>query len=247
MLRRSLPWLLCLPALTACPGNSLEDFSSRELRVQVLPTGSATSERFPLEAELVRISPEAGCLRLHDGVEVTLNGAPLHVFAGSQTPDPDGPCGSPMPIPPTFNGSLEAATFKGEPRNAVLEIRDGDERIVAEYQNFFARHTLAQAQPPQAVKPGQEVFLAWDPPTDDLSLIDTLGVRVQGVSETLQVPVKPEVGGLRVTFPADLAPGRVFVVARSASIPAVRCEGVAKCTAMVPTVNFPLVEVLIQP
>lgn len=246
MFRRSLPWLLCVPALAACPGNSLEDFSGRELRVLVKPTGSATSERFPFQAELVRVAPEAGCLRLHEGVEATLNGAPLQVFEGSQAPDPDGPCGSPFPLPPTFNASVEAEAFKGEPRNAVLEIRDGEERIVAEFQSFFARHTLAQAQPPQAMRPGQEVFLAWDPPTDDLSVIETVGVLTEG-REVIQVPVKPEVGGLRATLPADLPPGKAFMIARAAHIPAVRCEGVAKCTAWVPTGNFPYVEVLIAP
>lgn len=247
MLRRSLPWLLCVPFLAACPGNNLEEFSGRELRVQVLPTGSTTSERFSFRAELVRRAPEVGCLGLHSGVEATLNGVPLHVFEGSQTPDPDGPCGSPAPVPPTFSATVEAESFKGEPRNAVLEIRDGDERIVGEFQNFFARHTLAQAQPPQAMKPGEEVFLAWEPPTDDLSIIETVGIYVEGVEKAIQVPVKPEAGGLRATLPADLPAGRAFLIARAANIPAVRCEGVAKCTALVPTVNFPYVEVLIQP
>lgn len=247
MLRRSLPWLLCVPALAACPGNSLEDFSGRELRVQVLPTGSATSERFPLKAELVRVAPEVGCLGLHSGVEATLNGAPLHVFEGSKTPDPDGPCGSPAPVPPTFNASLGAGAFTGEQRNAVLEIRDGDARIVGEFLNFFARHTLVQQQPPQVVKPGAEVFLAWEPATDDLSVIEHVGLYVEGVEKAIEVPVKPEAGGLRATFPADLAPGRAYLIARAADIPAVRCEGVARCTAWVPTVNFPYVEVLIQP
>jgi len=246
MLRRSLPWLLCVPLLAACPGNSLEDFSGRTLRVLILPT-SPTAERFGFQAELVRVTPEAGCLRLHEGVEATLNGAPLHVFEGSQTPDPDGPCGSPRPIPPTFNASLEAQSFKGEPRNAVMEIRDGDERIVAEFQNFFAPHTFARAQPPQAMRPGQEVFLAWNPPTDDLSAIEDIGLLTEGADKPIQVPARPEAGGLRVTLPADVPPGRAFLSARSASIPVLRCEGVAKCTAEVPTVNFPLVEVLIQP
>lgn len=247
MFRRALPWLLCVPALAACPGNSLEDFSGRELRVLILPTGSATSERFRFQAELVRVEPEAGCLRLHSDVEVLLNGVPLQVFQGSQPPNPDDPCGSAEAIPPTFNVTLEAAAFKGEPRNAVLEIRDGEERIVGEFQNFFARHTLVQLQPPQVLRPGEEVFLAWEPATDDLSLIETVALFTEGSEEALQVPVTPEAGGLRVTLPAQLPTGKAFMVARAANIPAVRCEGVLRCTGWVPTGNFPYVEVLIQP
>jgi len=247
MLRRALPWLLCVPLLAACPGNILEDFSGRELRFQILPTPKAGAERFRLQVELVRLAPEVGCLRLRKGVEVLLNGVPLQVFEGSQTPDPDGPCGSPEPIPPTFSVLLEAKAFTGEPRNAVLEIRDGDERIVGEFQNFFARHTLVQLQPPQVMRPGQEVFLAWEPATDDLSIIETVAFFTEGSEKAISVPVKPEAGGLRVTLPADLPPGKAFLVARAANIPALRCEGVAKCAAWVPTVNFPYVEVLIQP
>jgi hypothetical protein len=75
------------------------------------------------------------------------------------------------------------------------------------------------------VKPGEEIVLPWDPPTDDLSVIEEvflLGTRV---------PATPEAGGVRFTLPADIPTGRVKVVVRGSNIPVERCEGVALCTA----------------
>jgi hypothetical protein len=227
--------------LVACSGNSLEDFSGRELWVVMLPPTEPNPERYGFKAELVRRKAEVGCLRLHDDVKATINGQPLNVFRGTTTPDPDGPCGSPA-VPPVFTTWVDAALFfEGEPRNAVVEIVDGDERIVAEYAHFFARHAFARPTSPLTAKPGQELFLAWDPPTDDLSIIEqvTVGDR--------RVPVRAEAGGLRLTLPADLPTGPVRVMSRASDIPAVRCEGVATCSAASMVIVGPSVEVDIQP
>ncbi len=240
MRRRPLPLLLlCASVGGACSGNSLEDFSQRELRVQILPM-LGTQERVQFKAELVRIEAEAGCLRLEEGVTATLDGAPLQVYAGSPTPDGvdvEGPCGSPVPVPPTFSTTLDVTRFRGEKGDAVLEIRDGDTRIVAEFPNFYAPHGIARTDPPQTVKPGQEVVLAWDPPTDDLSIVDSVGLFGPGLTKpdgsATSVAVRPEAGGLRVTLPADLPAGSIRAVARSAHVPPARCEGVARCTALV--------------
>jgi hypothetical protein len=228
--------LLCASVGGACSGNSLEDFSRRELRVQVLPL-IGTREQVRFQAELVRIEAEAGCLRLESGVTATLDGAPLSVYEGSQTPDADGPCGSPVPVPPTFSLILDAARFTGAQGHAVLEIRDGDQRILAEFPHFYAPHGIARTDPPQTVRPGQEVVLAWDPPTDDLSIVEEVGLFGAGLTKpdgsATTVAARPEAGGLRVTMPATLPSGSIGVVARSAYIPPTRCEGVARCTALV--------------
>lgn len=237
MSRRPLPLLLlCASVLGACSGNSLEDFSTRELRVGVNPiAGDSTHVSF--KAELVPLEAERGCKRLRSGVTATLDGVPITVYEGSQTPDPDGPCGSPEPIPPTFGIVLDASRFTGTQGNAVLEIRDGDERIVAEYQNLYAFHGIARTTPAQAVKPGQEVVLQWEPATDDLSIIEWVALLGPGLTKAngaaTRVTAVPEAGGLRVTMPNDLPSGSIGGVARSPYIPPVRCEGVAVCTAIV--------------
>ncbi len=238
MLRRSLPWLLCLPALTACPGDSLEDFSRRALRAQVERGGEGEQPLF--SARLDRLEPEEGCPRLRSSAKATLNGEPLQVMRGQEEPDGDLPCFE----LPTFALRLDRARFAGEPEDAVLEIQDGDERIVARYRNLFGRHGLARGASPQVVKPGQEVFLAWDPPTDDLSLVE---VVFYGESF---VQARPEAGGLRVTFPADLPAGPLKVRAPGLPLaPVVRCEGVRSCSAVGDLVSpeEEEVEVLIQP
>ncbi|XXF79047.1 hypothetical protein P2318_04650 [Myxococcaceae bacterium GXIMD 01537] len=244
MFRRSLP-LLCACVLAGCrDGDRLEDFSNRVLVIQVTPL--MDDSEFEFNARLAKDDPETGCLRLDSGVTATLNGEPVQVFQGGQSPDPDGPCGSP-PMAPAFILRGNAARFAGGPRDALLEVRDGGARIVAEYRNLLARHTLARPEVPLTVKPGQEVFLAWDPPTDELSEGVTVSLdRVRIVKST------PEPGGVRITFPADLPAGPMKVWAQPIStprVPSVRCEGVKSCTVLI-TAGRPEkqeVEVFIQP
>jgi hypothetical protein len=225
-LRSLLLGLLSVCLLAACePGNSLKSFSGRHLRAVVLPpSGTDSRTQVVFKAELVLKEPESGCLQLHPGVEATLDGIPLKVTPGVALTR-DGPCSDPE-LWPTFINRVDAALFLGEPRNAVLEIRDGGDRIVVEYRNLFARHTFQQLSPAPTVKPGEEVFLPWDPPTDDLTLVTSASLDTVGV-----VPVRPEEGGVRLTIPPGFPEGPVQVSTRASVIPAERCEGVALCTA----------------
>jgi hypothetical protein len=249
MFPRWLP-LLCACVLAGCrDGDSLEDFSNRTLRIQVTPV--MEDSEFEFSAQLARDEPEAGCKRLSSGVTATLNGEPILVFQGTATPDPDGPCGSP-PIPPVFVLRGDAARFAGGPRDALLEVRDGDARIVAEFRNLIARHTLARPEAPLRVKPGQEVFLAWDPPSDELrgEVSVQLGDGVPG-NETF-LKGTPEPGGVRITLPADLPTGPRTLWARPAEAPRapqVRCEGVESCSALISLgrQQKQQIEVLVEP
>lgn len=218
LLGPALPGLLCATLLTGCrPGDDLHRYSGRVLRTGVTdPSGKFL-------ATLVRDKPESGCLQLHPDVTATFDGVPLTVFPGAIIIDPDR-CNSPD-SPPAFTGTLDPALFQGEPRNGLMEIRDGDESIIAEFRNFFARHTFAQITPPPTVKPGEEIFLPWDPPTDDLSVVEE--VFVLGKS----VPATAEAGGVRFTVPTDTPTGRVKVDVRGSDIPFERCESVVDCTA----------------
>lgn len=215
---RFFPFLLCATLLAGCErGDDLHRYSGRVLRVGMNgPSGSFVGV-------LERDKPESGCLQLHPDVTATFDGVPLQVFPGAPIIDPDL-CNSPD-SPPAFTGKLDPQLFMGEPRNGVMEIRDGDERITAEFRNFFARHAFAQIDPPPTVKPGEELFLPWDPPTDDLSA--TNEVFVLGAS----VPATPEAGGVRFTVPANTPTGRVKVDVRVSNIPFERCEGVVDCVA----------------
>ncbi len=246
MTRRAWAWLPCVCVLAACEsGNDLKEFSGRELSALMLPSGGTQpTPTYRFQGELVRRAAEVGCLALPSDVKVTLNGMPLQVFGGTQPPpsDPDGPCGATTVVPPTFGAALDAKLFlEGEPRNAVLEIQDGEERIVAEYQNFFARHSFAKLETPPTVKPGQELFLAWDPATDDLRVIEEVSIGGR------RVPARAEAGGLRFTVPADQPAGLVRVGARASDIPAVRCEGVALCTAASMVIVDRSVDIHVQP
>jgi hypothetical protein len=241
LLRYLMLGLWCAGLLVACePGNNLKSFSGRELRAVLLPP-SGSGERVVFKAELLPKAPEAGCLQLRPGVEATLNGTPLTVTPGLALAA-DGPCSDPEQFP-TFIGPLESQRFFEEPMNGVLEIRDGDERIVAEYRNFFAPHTFAQPTPPPSAKPGAELFLPWDPPTDDLSIMKEVVIGEPGV----RVPVRPAEGGLHVTLPADLPTGPTRVSARASNIPAERCEGVALCTAVSLLIVPRVVQITVQP
>ncbi len=231
MFQRSLPLLLCVWVLAGCrDGDRLSDFYQRKLLLQVTPVQEGQEFRF--SARLATDEPEAGCRRLDSGVTATLNGEPLSMFPGSETPDPDGPCGSPV-IYPNFHLRDDAARFVGPPRDGLLEIRDGDERIVAEFRNLLGRHTLARREAPLTVKPGQEVFLAWDPPTDVLSEPEPSVELLVGSGESRIVKAVPESGGLRVTFPVDLPAGTVKVGTAGVSprLPLLRCEGIETCDA----------------
>jgi hypothetical protein len=238
--RQALLALLCAAAMAGCqPGTGLDHFSGRWLRaVMLIPSGDGSKADF--RGELRPKEPEIGCSQLHPSVKATLNDIPLKVYPGPVPPLPDGPCGPANDMPLAL-GTLETEPFFGEPRNAVLEFRDGDEHILAEYLNYFARHTFAQFEPIATVKPGEELFLPWDPPTDDLSVIEevTIGDR--------HVPAKPEGGGVRVTFPADLPAGTVRVGVRGSDIPAVRCEGAALCTGESLVILDRSVQVSVQP
>ncbi|XXF77526.1 hypothetical protein P2318_31405 [Myxococcaceae bacterium GXIMD 01537] len=241
-------WLLLLSPLSGCAGDSLEAFSSRELRMQMRPSPKGeNAELYSLQVELVRREAEVGCLRLRDGVKVTLNGQPLKVYKGSETPDPDGPCGAPA-VPPVFSASIHRALFfEGEPRNAVLEVIDGEERITAEYVNFFSRHSFARREAPLPVKPGQEVFLAWDPPTDDLAIIQEVAITGASLTKHFYVPARPGTGGLSITVPESLPAGAFRVVARASDIPTARCEGVAVCTGWSGVIVDRGVDLQVQP
>jgi hypothetical protein len=240
-LRHLMLGLWCAGLLTACePGNSLKSFSGRELRAVLLPP-SGNGERVVFKAELIRKNPEAGCLQLRPDVTATLDGIPLTVTPGLALAA-DGPCSDPEQWP-TFIGPLDSQRFFEAPRNGVLEIRDGDERITAEYRNFFAPHTFAQPSPPPEARPGEELFLPWDPPTDDLSIMKEVAIGEPGVL----VPVRPAKGGLRVTLPADLPTGPTEVSARASDIPAERCEGVARCTAVSLLIVPRVVQIIVQP
>lgn len=222
---RSVLWgLLSLCLLTACePGNSLDTFKGRQLRASLLPaTDSNDRTKITFKAELILKEPEYGCIQLHPDVKATLEGLPLVVTPGSADTR-DGPCGRDNP---TFINSVDVALFLGEPRNAVLDVWEGDDHITAEFINLFARHTFAQPASPPTAKPGEELFLAWDPPTDDLSQVDAVALDNLGM-----VPVRPESGGMRLTLPASLPEGTVQVMAQASRIPTARCEGVAECTA----------------
>ncbi|MFL5345769.1 MAG: hypothetical protein ACJ8AT_13335 [Hyalangium sp.] len=215
---RPFSFLLCVTLLAGCErGNDLHRYSGRVLRVGI------TNSSGGFLATLVRNKPESGCLQLHPEVTATFDGIPLQVFPGAPIIDPDL-CNSPD-SPPAFTGRLDPQLFLGAPRNGVMEIRDGDESIIAEFRNFFGRHTFAQLNPPPSVKPGEELFLPWDPPTDDLSVIEKVTLL-----ET-DVPARPEAGGVRFTIPSDTPTGRVKVIVRGSDIPVERCEGVAGCTA----------------
>jgi hypothetical protein len=244
MFRRSWP-LLCACALAGCrDGNRLQDFADRTLVIGM--TSLMEGSEFEFNARLAKDEPEAGCKRLSSSATATLNGEPILLFQGSQTPDPDGPCGSP-PVAPAFVLRGDAARFADGPRDALLEVRDGDERIVAEFRNLLARHTLARPEAPLVVKPGQEVFLAWDPPTDELP--DGMFITLDN---TRFVEAVEEAGGLRVTFPADLPAGPVKVWAQWTDpprIPRLRCEGVQSCAVSLGRGRREKqeVEVLIQP
>lgn len=216
--------LLSLCLLTACePGNSLESFKGRQLRASLLPaTGSEDRTKITFKAELILQEPEYGCLQLHPDVKATLNELPLVVTPGSAATR-DGPCGG---ANPTFINAVDLSLFLGEPRNGVLDIFEGDDHITAEFTNLFAKHTFAQPSPLPTVKPGEELFLAWDPPTDDLSQVSAASLDSLGT-----VPVRPEPGGVRLTIPESLPEGTVQVITQAPRIPAERCEGVAECIA----------------
>ncbi|WP_224243514.1 hypothetical protein [Hyalangium gracile] len=217
LVRRALPGLLCASTLVACePGNDLERFSGRHLRATMV------SRDGNFLALLEQLKPEAGCLQLHPDVSASFDGTPLQVFPGGPIVDPDR-C---FNAPPNFTGKLDTDPFFGDPRNAVMEIQDGDERIVAEFTNYYARHGFELVAPPPAVKPGQEVFLKWEPPTDDISQFEAVTLNGQ------EVPATPEAGGVRFTIPSDFPAGRVDVYwVGEWLIPAERCEGAALCTA----------------
>ncbi len=218
LLGQALPGLLCATLAAGCQrGDDLHRYSGRVLRAGVLDSSGG------FLATLDRDKPESGCLQLHPEVTATFDGVPLKVFPGSPIVDPDY-C-NPLDSPPAFTGTLDPQLFLGQPRNGVMEIRDGDETIIAEFRDFFGRHTFAQLNPPPSVKPGEELFLPWDPPTDDLSVIDEVFLL-----ET-RVPARPEAGGMRFTVPSDMPPGRVKVVVRGSDISVERCEGVVSCTA----------------
>jgi hypothetical protein len=235
---RSFLLMLCVYLLAGCqPGDDLKDFSGRWLRAAMLVPASDGSVGF--KAELRRKEPEAGCIQLHPSAEASFDGQDLEVYPGSGAGIPDGPCGDPEQWP-TFIATMQVEQFLGEPHSGVLEIRDGDQRITAEFQNFFARHSFAAVESTPTVKPGSELFLAWDPPTDDLSEIDE--VSVGGAI----VPAHPEAGGVRFTVPEDFTPGSVSVIARSSTIPAARCEGLALCSADSLVVSPPRIQVLVQ-
>ncbi len=236
----ALPVLLCATLLAGCqPGSDLDHFSGRWLRaVAGIPSRDGSKADF--RGELRPKEPEVGCSQLHPSVKATFDGKPLKVYPGPVPPLPDGPCGPANDMPLAL-GSLDTELFYGEPRSAVLEFRDGDDHILAEYLNFFARHAFAQIEPILTVKPGEERFLPWDPPTDDLSVIEEVIIGER------HVPVRPEEGGLRITFPADLPAGTVRVVVRGASIPAVRCEGAALCTGDSLAIVDRSVQVSVQP
>lgn len=245
MFRHLLP-LLWACTLAGCrDGDSLSDFHQRKLILQVTPLRE--EGEFQFTARLQKDDIEAGCRRLDSGVTATLNGEPLVVFPGNGTPGSDGPCGSP-PLLPSFTLRGDAARFAGPPRDGLLEIRDGDERMVAEFRNLLGRHTLARLEAPLTVKPGQEVSLAWDPPTDELPPDETYIL----LDNTRGVRAVPEAGGLRVTFPADLPAGPVKVRAQvvpQPRVPQLRCEGIETCgVALDADLRAPEeLEVLIQP
>jgi hypothetical protein len=221
LFRRALLGLLCASTLVACePGNDLKKFSGRQLRLTMV------SHQGDFWALLEQHRPEAGCLQLHPGVEATFDGVPLDVNPGGRIVDPDR-C---LNAPPLLSTKLDIEQFFGEPRNAVLEIRDGDQRITAEFTNYFARHAFALIDPPPAVRPGQEIVVPWDPPTDDISRLKEVSLNGRAV------PATPEGSSVRFTVPADFPTGLttlywIFEIGAENIIPAARCEGVALCTA----------------
>jgi len=219
-----LPWWFAAVLAACSDGNSLEDFSRRALRAQV---ERGTGEEQPLfSASLQRVEAEEGCPRLRSSATATLNGTPLMVFPGQETEDSDLPCMG----APTVSLRVDVARFAGEPEDAVLELRDGDARMVAHFRNFYGRHALARGASPQVVKPGEEVFLAWDPPTDDLSSVTAV------LFNDTFAPARPEAGGLRVIFPADLPAGLLTVRPGGfARVPVLRCEGVSLCSGAADT------------
>src|SRR5262249_52159288 len=144
----------------ACePGNDLSRFSGRQLRLGMI------SYHGDIQVVLEQKAPEAGCLQLHPGVVATFDGVSFNVNPGGRIEDPDR-C---LNGPPVFSGKLDIEPFFGDPRSAVMEIRDGDEHVTAEFLNYYGRHGFALLDPIPVVKPGSEVVLPWDPPTDDIS------------------------------------------------------------------------------
>lgn len=230
---RALPGLLCAATLVACePGDDLSRFSGRELRASV------NSFEGGLLAVLDRYQPErGGCLQLHPDVVATFDGVPLQVSPGGPVVER---CDFPNDVP-FFTGKLDTAPFFDAPRNAVMEIRDGDEAIIAEFTNFFGRHTFTLIEPAPVVKPGEEVFLEWDTPTDDLSQLE--GVSMNGTV----IPATLEGHGVRFTVPANFPTGRFNVGhVGQVSIPAERCEGVARCSSY-PWPIYQFAQLNIQP
>jgi hypothetical protein len=222
--------------LMACePGNDLKQFSGRQLRLTMV------SNQGDLLAMLEQKLPETGCRQLHPDVVATFDGMPLTVDPGGRIVDPDRCFNG----PPFFTGKLDTELFFGEPRNAVMEIRDGEERITAEFLNYYGRHGFALLDPIPVVKPGSEVVLPWDPPTDDISRLEEISLN--GVA----VPATPEGSNVRFTVPANFPTGRttvywLFKPGAESIIPPVRCEGVALCLANIAPLGAPT-QVDIQP
>lgn len=111
-----------------------------------------------------------------------------------------------------------------------MEIRDGDEHITMEFLNYYGRHGFALIDPIPVVKPGSEVVLPWDPPTDDISRLKE--ITLNGV----KLPATPEGSNVRFTVPANFPTGQatvywIYEIGADNVIPAVRCEGVALCLA----------------
>lgn len=249
MLQRfAVAGMLCVGwAVAGCSGDSLEDFSDRTLVIQTAK--QMGDERYLFSVKLQPQEPPSGCPSLHSGVEATLNGERLELYRGGLASDPGSPdaaqSGGPCAVP---SGALwvDASRFQSEQsEDAVVEFRDGDRRMVAEFRNYFGRHTLARGETPLTVKPGQEVFLAWSPATDDLVGMDTLFLN-----RTTFLQARPEAGGVRVTLPEGLAAGSATVLAVGmARIPLVRCEGVAACEGSIPTQIYTeqVLDIQVQP
>lgn len=195
--------------LPACGGASLRDFTSSELTLDLSAEGR-------LSLSLGAGGSPGSCRRLDGPLVATVNGRELQVDSrgGEVVTTAGWSCAA-----PEFTGAVLA----GDDADALVEVADGETRLVLLARNAFAPRRLTAS--------GYDDWSFLWVPTTDQEKVATW--RHDDETGTRFGPVDFEGGVLLLDLQGeDLARGTLRVDGL-ASTPIDRCEGVARCRTIV--------------
>ncbi|HEY3447048.1 MAG TPA: hypothetical protein VGK67_11820 [Myxococcales bacterium] len=198
--------------LPACGGASLQDFGSSELTLDLTTDGR-------IAVSLGAGGSPGACRRLDGPLRATVNGRDLQIDSrGGEVVSTAGwSCAAP---------EFSATTSDTDAGDALIEISDGESELVLLARNAFAERKLSG----HGVLAGGRWTFLWSPPTDE-NLSATW--RLDSGSGTRFGQVEIEDGELVLDLSAESLSAGSLRVDGLASTPIDRCEGVARCSALV--------------